>query len=144
VRPVTNGDTRMALDDHTVRVSSPISRRSIVRTGVKLAYATPLVAASMRIGAETVGAVSGDGCPECYVFSTDYGRCIREAVLLVHGECPCGFDPENDQCVKDGCRDCFDNVGGICVPELVPPANGRCQCGFEEFGGICVPRYPDL
>jgi hypothetical protein len=142
MRAVATGDSCMALDDQTVRRPSPISRRSIVRTGVKLAYATPLVAASMRIGAETVGAVSGDGCPACYVFSTDYGRCIREAVLLVRGECPCGFEPENDQCVKDGCRDCFENIGGICVPELFPPANGRCQCGFEEIGGICVPRYP--
>jgi hypothetical protein len=47
------------------------------------------------------------------------------------------------QCVKNQCRDCFENVGGICVPE--PPGtapNGPCACGFNNVGGICVPRYP--
>ena len=139
---VATGDSRMALDDHTVRRPTPVSRRSIIRTGVKLAYATPLVAASMRFGHETVGAVSGDGCPACYARATPGGICVREAVLLARGECPCGFEEDDGFCVKDGCRDCFENVGGICVPERFPPANGRCQCGFEEIGGICVPRYP--
>jgi hypothetical protein len=141
MRAVATGDTRMALDDHTIRVSSPISRRTIIRTGAKLAYAAPLVAASMHIGAETVGAVSGDGCPECYERLTESGQCVREAV--VRGECPCGFEVTDlGECIKDGCKDCFINVGGICIPDDSAPPNGRCICGFEDVGGICVPRYP--
>ena len=40
----------MAFKDATDLVPSPLSRRSVIRAGVKLAYATPLVAASMRLG----------------------------------------------------------------------------------------------
>jgi hypothetical protein len=52
-------------------------------------------------------------------------------------ETPDGF------CYKNDCQDCYENVGGICVPEPAGIApNGRCACGFTEVGGICVPRYP--
>jgi hypothetical protein len=78
-------------------------------------------------------------CPACSI-ADGSGGCVRTQEPL-NGNCPCGFVEEDDQCVKDGCRDCFQNVGGICVPE--PPGiapNGPCACGFREVGGICVPK----
>jgi hypothetical protein len=132
----------VAPDDVVPTDPVPTSRRSVLKQGAKLAYAAPVVAMSMRIGEHTVTAVSGDGCPACYVFSAVLGRCIRPATDLAPDECPCGFTAENGQCVKDFCRDCFENIGGICVPENPAPANGLCDCGFQNIGGICVPRYP--
>ena len=49
----------MPIDDLTSRFSSLTSRRSIVRTGAKLAYATPLVAASMKLSGGGAAAISG-------------------------------------------------------------------------------------
>ena len=124
-------------------VPVPATRRAVIRTGMKLAYAAPVVAASMHLGLKNTHAVSGDGCPECYVLLTESGQCVREPVI--RGECPCGFElTDLGECVKDGCKDCFINLGGICVPDAFAPPNGPCQCGFEDVGGICVPRYPLL
>jgi hypothetical protein len=79
-------------------------------------------------------------CPRCYVLTG--GLCKRTQEPM-HGRCPCGFEEALGQCMKDQCRDCFQNVGGICVPEAPGTApNGACQCGFTNVGGICVPRYP--
>jgi hypothetical protein len=80
-------------------------------------------------------------CPTCYVPSAG-GTCVR-VMEPMNGRCPCGFEETNGECIKNSCRDCFENVGGICVPEAPGTApNGICQCGFESVGGICVPRYP--
>ena len=81
-------------------------------------------------------------CQRCYVLDGN-GACTRTQDPM-NGRCPCGFTETADgQCVKNSCKDCFENVGGICVPEPAGTApNGRCQCGFTEVGGICVPRYP--
>ena len=88
--------------------------------------------------------VSGEcaPCQRCYVLGAN-GLCTRTQNPM-NGRCPCGFTETSDgYCVKNLCRDCFKNVGGICVPEPDGTApNGRCKCGFTEVGGICVPRYP--
>jgi hypothetical protein len=69
-------------------LSQSTSRRSIVRTGAKLAYAVPLVAASMRLSTQTGGAqVSGpaDLCARstCAIGELcDDGRCF-----LAHPSC---------------------------------------------------------
>jgi hypothetical protein len=39
-------------DNLTDRLASPLSRRTVVRTGVKLGYAAPLIAASFKLTAE--------------------------------------------------------------------------------------------
>ena len=48
-------------DNHDLAVSRS-SRRSIVRTGIKLAYAAPMVTASMKLSHEAVGAASLADC----------------------------------------------------------------------------------
>jgi hypothetical protein len=80
-------------------------------------------------------------CERCYALTAN-STCVRTQDPM-NGRCPCGFEEMQGQCVKNQCRDCFENVGGICVPE--PPGtapNGPCACGFTIVGGICVPRYP--
>src|SRR3712207_1968857 len=53
----------MHSDDLATRLAAPATRRSVVRTGAKLAYAAPLVAASMKLGSRSAEAaiVSGGG-----------------------------------------------------------------------------------
>ena len=107
------------------------TRRTITKTGIKLVYAAPVVAASMRFGLQPTQAVSGDGCPECYVRLTHTGQCVREAV--VPGECPCGFElTDLGECVKDGCKDCFINVGGICIPDQMPRTTDPASVGLRS------------
>ena len=81
-------------------------------------------------------------CSRCYFLDAN-GACQRKQNPM-NGRCPCGFTEKADgYCYKNQCRDCFENVGGICVPEPSGTApNGQCACGFTEVGGICVPRYP--
>lgn len=54
----------MATDDLSNKLSTRIAtRRTIVKTGAKLAYAAPLVAASMKLNSATARpVVSGPGC----------------------------------------------------------------------------------
>jgi hypothetical protein len=50
----------MAFDDAVSPAPVPTSRRAVLRTGVKLAYAAPVVAASMKLAEQATGAqVSG-------------------------------------------------------------------------------------
>jgi hypothetical protein len=81
-------------------------------------------------------------CSRCYFLDAN-GACQRKQKPM-NGRCPCGFKETPDGfCYKNDCQDCYENVGGICVPEPAGIApNGRCACGFTEVGGICVPCYP--
>jgi hypothetical protein len=137
----------MAITGDSDVLAQQSSRRAVLRTGAKLAYAAPLVAATMKL-TDSAAAISGGPCPPCYILDAN-GRCVRTQDPM-NGDCPCGFEPSTEDfflglgyCVKDGCADCFQNVGGICVPEAPGTApNGPCDCGFQDVGGICVPRYP--
>ena len=56
--------------------------------------------------------------------------------MLVRGECPCGFEVTDlGECVKIGCKDCFENVGGICVPERFPPQMGPVSAASRGSAG---------
>ena len=81
-------------------------------------------------------------CSRCYFLNAN-GACQRKQKPM-NGRCPCGFkETPEGFCHKNDCQDCYENVGGICVPEPKGTApNGLCACGFTEVGGICVPRYP--
>jgi len=57
-------------------------------------------------------------CPRCYVLN---GAMCARTQEPMHGRCPCGFEESLGQCIKDQCQDCFQNVGGICVPRYPLP-----------------------
>ena len=65
VRPVATGDCRMALEDSPVPAKSAVSRRTVFRTAAKLAYAAPVVAASLHVGKYTTAAISAEPTPTC-------------------------------------------------------------------------------
>jgi hypothetical protein len=91
-------------------LSASKSRRAIVRTGVKLAYATPLVAASTKLGVGGAAALSGG--------TGGVGACDAQ------GHCPSGFHCSSGFCVcsygstASGCNDnpncqCATNVENV-------------------------------
>ena len=70
-------------------LSQSTSRRTIVRTGVKLAYAAPLVAASMSVRPAGATPVSGPTCAAGYLLIN--GGCFKTAAGFADfGSCPNG------------------------------------------------------
>jgi hypothetical protein len=52
-------------------------RRAILRASIKSAYATPLIALSMRAATKPVGAISEQQCGDaCYFFDDAQGCCV--------------------------------------------------------------------
>jgi hypothetical protein len=82
----------------TMDLSSRTSRRTVVKTGVKLAYAVPLVAASFKLtasgalaavcppGYERVEEEGGPNCCRCRVLSGDLQVIDGVAVCVIDGE----------------------------------------------------------
>lgn len=54
-------------------VHEKVTRRSVVATGVRLAYAAPLVASSIKLSTIGVGAISGGGSCDCQVWILSSG-----------------------------------------------------------------------
>ena len=53
----------MPLDELNDQLARTTTRRTVVKTGAKFAYAAPLVAATMKLSTGGAGAVSGAPCP---------------------------------------------------------------------------------
>lgn len=91
--------------DTDSRFLTPATRRTIVATGAKLAYAAPLVAASLKLSALNVAATHSPG----HVICSERG-CIRacdaDPAALCAGPCEegqCGvFDPIGQPCCNPG------------------------------------------
>ena len=89
----------MAFDDAVASDPVPTTRRAVLGTGVKLAYAVPMVAASMKLAEQAGGAVSGSTC------EPPGGPCTIDNFIQVccHGpggvgcQFPTG-DPQNGFC----------------------------------------------
>ena len=74
----------------TGELDSSLSRRTIVKTGAKLAYAAPLVAASMHLHAASATSVSAPATGvSAYCRCLDgvvYPTCVERAACDLHGE----------------------------------------------------------
>jgi hypothetical protein len=132
----------VALDNVVEQLQAPTTRRTVIQTGAKMAYAAPLIAASFKLSASAVGAqaVSGGPNPEC-----------AGATCATYDNFPCSTDPD--------CVCAATSVGGLCVPGSTscgvvgPCDNGACPdgsvCVYDSCCGspVCVPlalRCPDL
>jgi len=68
----------MPFEELTDQLATSTTRRTVVKTGAKLAYAAPLVAATMKLSAAGVGAASppNDTPPDtCPVFTSPTPTC---------------------------------------------------------------------
>jgi hypothetical protein len=118
------------------RIADATTRRTVVKTGVKLAYATPIVAASFRLSqmrASAQAAVSGFVCPPNLICGVQQQPCGEDAdgrcssVRSVEAQsCICGNDNCGPACGTDD--DCQSYApGAICQA----PGTGCC-------GQVCI------
>jgi hypothetical protein len=135
----------MAVEELSAQLAKETSRRTVVKTGAKLAYAAPIVAASFKLsargaGAATVSGEPGSGC------SGDF----------VCGNAPtaCGTDNRG---FGDTCY-CFASTEntGVCGANICITPSGTCassdQCPDGSFcsvntccgDGACIPRCGDV
>ena len=117
-----------------------VSRRTIVKTGVKLAYAAPLVAASFRLSAGAVGAqtVSPGICtfgffcgdpPNFFICGTDPRG--------ISSQCNC-YETDGGTGVACGARICI-TAGGTCTVSDDCPAGSFCSFNTCCGNGACIP-----
>jgi hypothetical protein len=126
----------IALDaiDLEDRITDSTTRRTVVKTGVKLAYTAPLVAASFKLSAMTaLAAVSGGGG----VCSPPSSTCSAEGPSGCSGNalCSCGA-------TVDGTTACFQwnvvGTGGSCSVGDPCPSGEACIAA-TCVGDICQP-----
>ena len=144
------------------RFPTPTTRRTIVATGAKLAYAAPLVATSLKLSAMNVAATHispGHTCPgdieiECGGSPGHGGTC--SAVCTTENELFClenlrllGTSCTSDANCGEGFCEPFDELGSVCVAQPCD-STADCNCvvsldckcwATREFGttrrGIC-------
>jgi hypothetical protein len=102
------------------------TRRHVVMTGVRLAYAAPLVAATLEL---TTGGSLGDDACVCPV-NTARVRYFRDTVGPNVGECAAyrptatGYDQTQQKCIGSGAAsNPLSYVSKICSA-ISPPASG--------------------
>jgi hypothetical protein len=113
------------------------TRRTIVTTGTKLAYAAPIVAATFKLGTRAADAVSANG--PCTTFVCGAGPCVVTGTIF---NCFCFENvatPGQGTCLGDfpcggpTCSSDADCNGGTCV------TNTCCGLGVQ----VCAPPCPE-
>lgn len=122
------------------RLATPATRRTVVKTGAKLAYAAPLVAASFQLaGLNGVAGASGPG--------GDGGTCPTGSGYTCRGSVSsCGSDPAaaGQLCAcgskAGGGTTCFANFFvEYCGANDSCPPNSVCVTGTCGGDKVCVP-----
>jgi hypothetical protein len=132
----------MDVDQRTDSLTGGATRRTVIKTGAKLAYAAPLVAASFKLSARGAAAISpiggGETCSNpfdpvaCAFAPGDCRGCLVEDQC-----CPaiCTVSPEGDNfCIGGQPDPAFDG----CTDSDVCPTGFRC--GKSCLGGGTVNR----
>jgi hypothetical protein len=110
--------------DTDSRFLTPATRRTIVRSGAKLAYAAPLVAASLTLSADRVWA-NGMVSPGC-----------RPDICGAGGACgPCRDQLCLLRCSVELVPVCVDVTTPACSPETFPSCASSADC---EAGRVCL------
>jgi hypothetical protein len=118
----------------TKHVAHPVSRRTVVHTGAKLAYAVPLVAATMKLSA--IGAEAKETCCDGIlggIFdTTPYGGGSPACCTCEHCKTkPGGVSyPNASYALKAGTN------GGLCVDASVGFPNGISP---SDCAPVCIP-----
>jgi hypothetical protein len=111
----------MALEELVRKDSVRTTRRTVVSTGVKLAYATPSVAASMKLGTN-MGMAASPGANECQKDAACAG-----ATVCNDGPCACFF-------TAAGNTRCF--AGEFSCDHATCTTDGDCAAG-EACSNTC-------
>jgi hypothetical protein len=111
-----------------------VTRRRVVTTGAKLAYAAPLVAVSFKLGAHGAAAASPERCQHSQGGAFGGGGCMAACTGTGCAGNACdGCNGGTNPC--DAC--CNPTQGNICPNEqLCNPACFTCTNGVAAF--VCV------
>jgi hypothetical protein len=116
----------MSLESVERNLVSRTTRRTVVRTGVKIAYAAPVVAATMKVRTLTTSAAQGpngefdcDCLPDDHSYhpDTSNGNCVscNENVTTCPGGSQPDFSGSTIVCKKDGVvQTCTPSIVGAC------------------------------
>jgi hypothetical protein len=111
----------MDLEQLTGQLDAPATRRTIVKTGVKLAYAAPLVAATFKMAP---GVSAQSLSPACLADTCEDGEIL--SFCGANGDCLCLLGTAGTECVQD---DFCEN--------LTPCSDGPCAEGTGCVTGCC-------
>jgi hypothetical protein len=123
------------------RTSNATTRRTIVKTGVKLAYTAPIVAASFKLrNASAQAAMSGGGNQPCQTFVCGNGPCAERGDI----DCFCfelTEDPGKGLCLSDFLCDSVSpcDTTADCPSGSTCVTNTCCGQGVQ----LCAPACPD-
>ena len=129
----------MALEEIVERLDTNTTRRTVVKTGAKLAYAVPIVAASFKLSATSVGAQAVSGLdPRC-----DGARCGSFATCNEVDGCIC-FSTLDGTGYCGIPRSC--SVVQACGPGTPCPAGQVCAvgtcCSGDKVDSCVIPCAP--
>jgi hypothetical protein len=125
------------------RFPTPTTRRTIVTTGAKLAYAAPLVATSLKLSAMNVAATHSPGHQPCETFVCGNPLCAEPGPGPLD-RCACfelTEDPGNGLCLGDFLCDSASacNTTADCPSGYTCVTNTCCGLGVQ----LCAPACPD-
>lgn len=132
----------MANLDLDKTLTGTATRRSVVATGAKVAYAAPLVAASFKLSAMGAGAVSPNG--PCEAFRCEDGGLCHTYGGGILDVCACfelvekpgtGLCLNNFYCDAPDCTSDADCNGGTCV------TNTCCGLGVQRCAPPCGKQW---
>ena len=129
----------MALDEFVGQIDAQTTRRTIVKTGAKLAYAAPLVAASFKLSSRGAGAaVSFELCKVDGSCDNQNNTC-GDAIGEFCGCLPTTESGDSSFCIQHG------PCGQTCASSSECPSGTRCVescCGFA-CQNACGDHYED-
>jgi hypothetical protein len=126
----------MPLDELVDRIDSQTTRRTVVKTGAKLAYVAPLVAASFKLSdtARANHLISGQPCVGvcCPPGSGDLGTCSGQT----SANCYCVATTEGSSACHEGGQSCA--AIGACTSSAQCPSGSHCSASASICQGFCV------
>lgn len=121
----------MALDGVVQQLDAQTTRRTIVKTGAKIAYAAPLVAASFKLQSAMAQSISNQH-PECVgATCASFIQCSSS-----NGDCVCITTPVGGFCVP-GSTSC--SIIGPCDANNACPDGSVCAIDTCCIDPVCVP-----
>ena len=123
----------MNVDEGTM---ASLTRRNIVKAGAKLAYATPILAASMHLSADAVR-----GVQNCSCLTANAGWVFDDSPPLDSDSNPNGFDPACCTCLHciqlGAANPSYDAANNICLSDGVP--TDRCYPICTDVCEVVTP-----
>jgi|SwirhisoilCB3_FD_contig_91_263747_length_532_multi_4_in_0_out_0_1 hypothetical protein len=135
----------MALDE-LISSAPATTRRKFVGTGVKIAYAAPVIAASFKIGVAEAAVVSG--VAQCTDFNCGGGQFCNGAVhcdTFNRLSCICSHSVDNVPFCGDWCFSCGGGTGAGCTSDSQCAPGSYCSdtcCGTFCISSTCGSEGP--